>query len=132
MQANASEDDISVTHPPAADELLPPPEQDIADDNPSPHIEPATIMTSTVPWFTKRASDLEIDAVNIQAWLAAVRLIIVFQDASQLLTNAVPRTEAGRALARQIIFFLSQTTDGSLSSCLFDDVGIRCWHNICL
>jgi hypothetical protein len=36
----------------------------------------------------------------------------------------VPRTAAGRALARQILLFLSQTIDGSLSSCLVgDDTG---------
>jgi hypothetical protein len=33
-------------------------------------------------------------------WLAAVRPIIAFHDASQFLTNAMPRTAAGRALVR--------------------------------
>jgi hypothetical protein len=78
-------------------------------------------MEPAVPWSTKRVPVLETDAANIQAWLAAVRPIIAFHDASQLFTNAVPRTVPGRALARQIILFLSQTIDGSLSSCLVDD-----------
>jgi hypothetical protein len=34
---------------------------------------------------------------------------------------------AGRALARHIILFLSQTTDGSLSSCLVDDDPAASW-----
>jgi hypothetical protein len=66
-------------------------------------------------------------AANIQAWLEAVRPIIVFHDASQLLTNAVPRTAAGRVLARQILHFLSQTIDGSLSSYLVDGVPAASW-----
>jgi hypothetical protein len=105
----------------ASDEPPPPPEEDIADDNPPPHTNPATIMTPAVPWSTMRVPVLETDAANIQAWLASVRSIIAFHDASQLLTNAVPRTAAGRALARQILLVLSQTIDGSLSSCLVED-----------
>jgi hypothetical protein len=94
MQATASDDDISVTHPPVADELPSPPEEDIADDNPPLHTEPATIMAPGVPWSTMRVPVLETDAANIQAWLAAVRPIIAFHDGSQLLTNAAPRTVA--------------------------------------
>jgi hypothetical protein len=74
MQATDSDDDISVTHSPAADELPPPPEEDIADENSPPHTESAIIMAPAVPWSTKRISILETDAANIQAWLAAVRL----------------------------------------------------------
>jgi hypothetical protein len=74
---------------------------------------------------------LETDAANIQAWLAAVRPIIAFHDASQLLTNAVPRTVAGRALTRQILPFLSQTIDGSLSNCLVDDDPAASWTALC-
>jgi hypothetical protein len=84
-------------------------------------------MAPAVPWSTKRVPVLETDAANIQAWLAAVRPIIAFYDASQLLTNAVPRTVAGRALARQILLFLSQTIDGSLSSCLVGDDPAVSW-----
>jgi hypothetical protein len=100
MQAAASDDDISVTHPHAADEPTPPPEEDIADEKkPAPHRTRKYHGTS-VPWSTKRVPVLETDAANIQAWLAAVRPKIAFHDASQLLTNAVPHTAAGRAPAR--------------------------------
>jgi hypothetical protein len=84
-------------------------------------------MAPAVPWSTKRVPVLETDAANIQAWLASVRPIIAFHDASQLLTNAVTRTVEGRALARQILLFLSQTIDGSLSSCLVDDDPTASW-----
>jgi hypothetical protein len=131
MQAIASDDDISVTHPPAADELSPPPEEDIADDKPPPHTEPATIMAPAIPWFTKRVPVVETDAANIQAWLAAVRPVIAFHDASQLLTNAVSRTVAVLSLARQILLFLSQTMDGSLSSSLVDDDPAASWTALC-
>jgi hypothetical protein len=84
-------------------------------------------MAPAVPWSTKRIPVLETDAANIQAWLAAVLPIIAFDDASQLLTNAVPRTVAGRDLARNILLFLSQTIDGSLSSYLVDDDPAASW-----
>jgi hypothetical protein len=107
MQATASDDDISVTNPPAAEEIPPPPEENNADELNPPYTEPATIMAPAVPWSTKRVPVLETDAANIQAWLAAVRPIIAFHDASQLLTNAVSRTVARRALARHILLFCS-------------------------
>jgi hypothetical protein len=59
-------------------------------------------MAPAVPWSAKRVPVLETDAANIQAWLAAVRPIIAFSDASQPLTYAVPRTVAGRALTRVV------------------------------
>jgi hypothetical protein len=102
-------------------------EEDIADDNLTPHTAPATIMAPAVPWSTKRVPVLETDAATIQAWIAAVRPIIAFHDASQLLINAVTRTVAGGSLARQIFLFLSKTIDGSLSSCLVDDDPAASW-----
>jgi hypothetical protein len=67
MQATAFDDDFSVTHPRAADELPPPPEDDIADEKNPPHTDPATIMAPAVPWSTKSVPVLETDAANIQA-----------------------------------------------------------------
>jgi hypothetical protein len=84
-------------------------------------------MAPAIPWSTKRVPVLETDAANIQAWIAAVRPIIAFHDAGHFLTNAVPRTVAGRALARQILLFVSQTIDGSLSRCLVDDDPAASW-----
>jgi hypothetical protein len=87
-------------------------------------------MAPVIPWSTKRVPVLETDTANIQAWLAYVRPIIVFHDASQLLINAVPRTVAGRALSRQILLFRFKTIDGSLSSCLVDDDPAASWTAI--
>jgi hypothetical protein len=70
---------------------------------------------------------LQTDAANIQAWLAAVRAITAFYNASRLLTKAVISTASGRALARQILLFLSQIIDGSLSSCLIKDDPAVSW-----
>jgi hypothetical protein len=84
-------------------------------------------MAPAVPWSKKRVPVLATDAANIQAWLAAVRPIIAFHDASELLTIEVPRTPPGRALARQVLLFLSQTTDGSLRSCLVDNDPAASW-----
>jgi hypothetical protein len=126
MQAAASDDDHSVTHSPVADEL-PPALETLADDNPPPTTRPANTMAPAVPWSTKRVPVLATDAANIQAWLAAVRPIIAFHDASELLTSAVPRTPPGRALARQVLLFLSQTTEASLSSCLVDNDPAASW-----
>jgi hypothetical protein len=126
MQAAASDDDFSVTNPPAADEPTPPLEI-FADNNPPLTTGPANTMTLAVPWSTKRVPVLATDAANIQAWLAAVRPIIVFHGASEILTSAVPRTAPEWALARQVLLFLSQTADGSLSSCLVDNDPAASW-----
>jgi hypothetical protein len=126
MQAAASDDEFSVTHSPAADEATPALET-FADDNPPPTTRPANTMAPAVPWSTKRVPVLATDTANIQAWLAAVRPIIAFHDASELLTIEVPRTPPGRALARQVLLFLSQTTDGSLRSCLVDNDPAASW-----
>jgi hypothetical protein len=98
MQAAASDADYSVTHSPVADELTPALET-LADDNPQPTTRPANTMAPAVLWSTKRVPVLATDAANIQAWLAAVRPIIAFHDASELLTSAGSRTPPGRALA---------------------------------
>jgi hypothetical protein len=103
MQAAASDDDYSVTQSPVAGEPTPALET-FADDIPPPTNRPANTMAPAVPWSTKRVPVLATDAANIQAWLAAVRPIIAFHDASELLTSAVPRTTPGRALARQVLF----------------------------